>query len=66
MDKARPMSSRQLIFLALVAVASFVAALVTGPMVVEALLGSPTAAPAQTAPEPPPKTGAAPHPSEAP
>ena len=62
------MSTRQLIFLALVAVGSLLAAIVTGPMVIEALLGAPTEAstPAQPSPEEAPKKEAAPHPSEAP
>ena len=66
------MSSRQLAFLGFVAIATFIIAVFTGPMVVDRLLGVPeageqTASDARApAPAPTDASGAEPHPSTAP
>ena len=62
------MSSRQLVFLGFVAVATFAFALLTGPMVVDLLVGSEESAATET-PDEPGATDASPespHPSTAP
>ena len=60
------MPSRQLIFLGMVGLLSLLAAVSTGPMVIEALLGplEGTEPPMESAP--PPASGAEPHPAAQP